>query len=258
MYGRRNVVKGWGFCGVCGDYGKNKSYEGRKWGHLYFIPLFPLASRVRVVMECGKCSNGIHIPEKELATKLGDIRKRCDSALAALIAGQKEFDDEGAATPCAASLAGAIEMLYSLRADDYVRLVLAALQEKQLDHAYHLVNGEVLEFQGKPEEAAASYRRAAECDPSDSYALMSLGATHLNKREHEKARLIYEKALELSKNRVPALQVLLAIYGVLKDYAKLVETYEECFRLVPELVKDKKAVKAYKKACKKVDKKPVL
>ena len=68
--------------------------------------------------------------------------------------------------------------------------------------------------------------------------------------------MLYEKALELSSDKFPVLQVLLTIYDSLKDHAKLSETYEQCFELVPELAKDKKVLKAYKKACGKAGKPP--
>jgi len=258
MYGRRDVVKGWGYCEHCGTYGKSTSYTGRKWGHLYFIPLIPAGPRVRVAKECKRCSHGMHIPETEVPALLNDTQQSSARALAALISGQETFDDEGTMRPCAAFLAGSIELLYCLCAEEYVSLILATLQERGLTHAYQLVNGESLEFQGKQEEAAASFRQAAESDPTDAHPLLSLGSIHLSRKDHEEAKSLYEKALGLSSDKFPVLQVLLAVYDSLKDHAKLAETYEQCFELMPELANDKKVLKAYKKACKKAGKPPEM
>ena len=257
MYGRRNLVNGWGHCEYCGKYGRNTSYNGRKWGHLYFIPLIPEGPRVRVIKECKKCSHGTHIAERDVPAILGSLHESTEKALAALLAGEKEFDNNGTTTPSTACLAGAVEMLVCLQSDKHLRLILAALQEKELTHAHRLVQGELLEFEGKLDEAAEAYQLAADCEPDDVVPLLSVGSIHLKKNEYQKARLTYEKALALSEDRLPVLQVLLTIYESLKEHARLAETYEECFERVPELTDDKKIVSAYKKACKKAGRQPV-
>ena len=105
--------------------------------------------------------------------------------------------------------------------------------------------------QGKLDEAAASYKQALTCKPDDPDAFMSLGLIYMKKKDYLGAKDNYEKALEFSEDRFPVLRVLLTVYDSLKDYYRLVEIYEECFNLVPELADDKKVVKAYKKACRK-------
>lgn len=213
--------------------------------------------RVRVIKKCKKCSHGTHIAEKDVPAVLDSLHESTEKALAALLAGEKEFDNNGTATPSAACLAGAVEMLVYLQSDKHLRLILAALQEKELTHAHRLVHGELLELEGKLDEAEEAYQQAADCEPDDVVPLLSLGSIHLKKGEYEKARLAYEKALALSENRLPVLQVLLMIYESLKEHAKLAETYEECFELVPQLTDDKKTISAYKKACKKAGRQPV-
>ena len=256
MYGRRDVVKGWGSCESCGIYSLQSSYNGRKWGHLYFVPLFPLSSKVRVLKECSHCSHGMHIPEKDVADMIGNLRKRSDAALAALISGQQEFDSDGTVLSCAACLSDSVDFFHCLLADDYVRLVLAALQEKNLDYVYHLVNGESQQFHGKLDDAEASYRKAVACEPQDVLPLSCLGSIHLKKNDYDGARLIYEKTLELAQDKLPVHQVLLTVYNALDCHAELTKSYEACFSLLPELAQDKKFVKAYKKACKKAGKAP--
>jgi tetratricopeptide (TPR) repeat protein len=258
MYGKKNVVQGWGYCDSCGAYGQKTSYNARKWGHLYWIPLIPDGPRVRVVNECKKCSQGIHLPETEIPALLADLHKRLENAQSALLAGKKEFNEGGTMISCTACLSDAIDTIYSLSAEDHARQVLTTLQQNGLTYAYHIVNGEALESQGKLDEAAKSYCQAADCDPNDTRPLLLLGAVHLNNNDHEEARLIYERALELSEEKFPVLQVLITVYGALNDHAKLSETYEQCFKLITELTQDKKVVKAYKKACKNAGRQPEL
>lgn len=258
MYGRKDPVKGWGFCDSCGRYSQHTSYGGSKWGHIYFIPLIPMGARVRVTKQCGSCSNGMHIPEKSVPSVLDDLRRVSGAALAALSVGQKEFDNNGTATSCIGCLVGSVELLYCLCAQDHVEFILSSLQECGLTYEHCLVEGESLEFHSRLEEAAALYWQAAECEPAEAFPLMSLGLVHLKQNDYEGARSIYESALELSEDKPPVLEVLLTVYENLKDHARVAETYEQCLAIMPELAQDKKVIKAYRSACKKAGKEPVV
>jgi tetratricopeptide (TPR) repeat protein len=256
MYGKKNPVKGYGVCDNCGKYGKHTSYNGRKFGHIYFIPLIPNGPRMRVLKECKKCSLGSHIPETEIPTIINNLRQSCDKALAALFAGEKNFDNKGTSTPCVECLAGAVETLYCLGAADYVNLMLKALETKQETYAHRIISGESHEFLGNIDKATEAYMGAKASQPENIYPWVALGAMQLNSNNHSEALPFYEKALDLSEERFHILQVLVTIYDKLKEHAKLASTYEECFVSVPELLQDKKTVKAYKKACKKVGRQP--
>ncbi len=257
MYWKRNVVNGWGYCDHCGAYGRNRSYNGRKWGHLYFIPLIPSGDRVRVVKECRRCSYGRHVQEQAVPAILENMRRSAVAALEALAAGRRDFEDDGNPLPCAERLAGMVDVLFSLNAEFALRSILTTLQEGGQAYAYNLVSGRALSFQGQHREAAAAYKRAAEAEPANPLPLVWLGDTHVIQKDYESAKSIYRKALDVSENKLPVLQALTGIYEKLKDYARLAETYEACFLLVPGLSKDGKMLKAYQKACKKAGRRPV-
>lgn len=258
MYGRRNLVKGWGHCDHCGKYVKNISYNGRKWGHLYFLPLIPLDPPVRVIKQCNSCSHGLHIEEDNVPGILEDMREQTDKALAALLAGEQEFEQDGNQIPCVAFLAGNVEMYYCLDEQKYTQLVLGALKQKELNFAYHLVHGELLEFEGKLVEAGQEYRQAAELQPEDELPLYSLGSILLKQNDYEGARSIYEKTLAMSEDKIVSLNILLGIYEKLKDFMMVTETYEAIAEKLPELAGDKKFMKDYKKMCKKAGKEPAI
>jgi len=258
MYGKRDVVEGFGYCDSCGVYGQRQSYSARKWGHLYFIPLIPSGPPVRVINECGKCSQGAHLPEKEVPNMLAGLCLSRDNALAALLEGKKEFNNDGEMAPCIPVLTNAIELLYCLHCEDHAPPVLEVLQQRGRTYAYHVVRGESQEFHGRRAEAAESYRLATQCEPSETYPLLLLGCIDLGNGDFEAAKRIYEKALGLSDNKLPVLEILLTVYEGLGDYEQLSGTYEECFRLAPELSRDKKTVKGYKKACKNAGRQPMM
>ncbi len=257
MYGKKNIVNGWGFCDNCGVYGKNKSYDGRKWGHLYFIPLIPEGPRVRVLKECKKCSHGLHIPVNEILNIHSNLHDATTNALDALIAGRNEYSDNGTNLSATSSLVDSVEMLLCLQSDSHLLSIISALRENGLMYQYYLLEGESLEFHGKLDEAMAAYQQAVQSDRSGHHALMSLGSIYLKKKDHQNARDNYERALKLTNDRFPVLQVLLNIYTTLKDHTRLAQTYEECFSIFPELADDKKIFKAYKKACNKAGLQPM-
>lgn len=251
IYGRKDLVQGWGYCLNCGKYGKNSSYTGRKWVHLYFIPLVPLGRRSRIVMECKKCSHGLHYVAKDLPETIRILRESTGGAMTALLAGEKKFNNNNTGNEEMASgfLAGAVGLLLSLQEDDYLNILIGVMQEKKLTFAYHMVLGASLEFRGNLDAAVIAYKDAISYDSDDAQAYISLGAAYVMKSEIEDAREAYEKALELSEDKFQVIQILLGIYEDTKDYLKLAEAYEACFELVPGLSQDKKILKAYRKSC---------
>lgn len=254
MYGRKQVVKGWGYCDNCG-YRKHTSYDGRKWGHLYFIPLIPRGPHVRVLKECTKCSHGAHVPVTGVPGMLNEMRQNVERALTALEGGQSEFnsesEDRATVQSCAACVAGAVELLCCLGAEAYVDEVLTRLERMDRPLEHRLMQGAVMEFRGDQNGALGAYAQAAELDPEEALAWTLPGAIHFHTGNLAEAQNCYEQAASLSPDPFGILQALLVIYKSAKDHAKLAETYVECFKLVPELTQDKKAFKAYKAACKK-------
>ena len=54
IYGKRDEITGWGRCEECGVYGRHSSYNGRKFGHIYYIPLIPSGPHLRVMFYWGR------------------------------------------------------------------------------------------------------------------------------------------------------------------------------------------------------------
>ena len=62
MYFKKNVVNSFGECEHCGGFGKTTSYQARKFGHIYFIPLIPMGKSSQILRACKGCSMGAQIP----------------------------------------------------------------------------------------------------------------------------------------------------------------------------------------------------
>jgi tetratricopeptide (TPR) repeat protein len=259
MYGKKNVVTGFGSCDHCGAYGKLTSYNARKWGHIYFIPLIPEGPHVRVVKECKACGRGMHVPVEKVAATIANLRASMDRALAALAGGQAHFQGEGdrEQISCAGFLSGTVDLLYCLQADEHVEQLLSSLREGNHQAAYQLVTGSIREFGGEPDAAGEAYVEAAKAAPDDPLPVTMLGDLCFNRKDLEKAQAFYERARELAPEGLSVLQSLLGVYEARKDHEHLAETYERIFDLVPELRADKKLFKAYKKACKNAGRQPV-
>ena len=257
VYGRKNLVRGWGHCDSCGEYSRRKNYTGRKWGHLYYIPLFPAGGRVRVTKECAKCGQGYHIPEANVSAVVADFCQCTERAIHALLAGQDTFDDEGTPTPCVPFLVNAAETFHVLASPDRVEWVLTSLQENNLTYAYHRVHGETIELMGDLSGAAVVYKQSLQEYPGDEQILRSLANASLLTGDHPEALNALERVLELSEDRDDRLnlrQLMIDVHEAMGNYDKAIEGYETCFELSPKLAKDKKFKKAYKKACKKANK----
>ena len=249
MYGKRNPVEAWGSCANCGRYGKRTSYNARRMGAILFIPLFNEGPPVRVVNECMCCSRGVHIPEAEVPPIISDLTRGLDDAVNAILAGRELFYYEGVMAQPAASLGGIIETIHCLDAEDLTPQVLGKLQKGGMTYEYHVVNADSLASRGLISDAGKEYMKACDCKPSEVLPLLRLGELFMQNENYQGARASYEKAIELSDDRLGILEILIAVYEALGDHEELSGAYEECFALDPELASEKKIVKAYRKAC---------
>jgi tetratricopeptide (TPR) repeat protein len=258
IYGKRNELEGWGRCDHCGTYGPKTSYNGRKWGHVYFIPLIPSGPHLRVVNECNKCKRGLHIPEADVPEIVLDMRQSANDALAALGAGATEFTTGGSTEPrsCLGALYGSVELLLSLGEPEVVNNMLTSLKASGRDFERNLVVGRVNEFKGQPQDAAAAYEAAAQVDGADGLPHALAGEAWTLAGNLDRALEAYRRALAANSNDLDAIQGLIDVYTAQGDYWNVAEMYERAFDVVPELLQQKKVHKAYKKACKKANRPP--
>ena len=116
MYFKRQVVKSWGSCQFCGNYGKQRSYQAMKFGHVYFIPIIPLGGRAQVLNECANCDMGSHIPVKELEPRVESLKEQFMTWINEIQDGNTEITPEDQSEPLniGVLLGGILEDLYCL------------------------------------------------------------------------------------------------------------------------------------------------
>lgn len=252
MYGKKDLVKSWGFCVNCGEYLELSSYKGRKWGHLYFIPIIPEGPHVHVVKECNRCNVGIHIPQKDIDNTVEDIKSDIARALEAIDSGNDCFilrDDKGneATISCIHSLIEAVEVLYCVGRRDVIKNLMLTL-ERSGNYKEHLaLNGKLFEFEGDLEEAIVQYETAVKNYPGAEDAYWFLGSAFSCLGRFDEARSVYEKLLRVSDNELEVMIELIYTYEKLGNFLALTETYENCLGKHPELAQNKKIMRKYKK-----------
>lgn len=260
IYGKKNVVTGWGHCDQCGTYGPQTSYNGRKWGHIYFIPLIPSGPNLRITNECAKCRHGMHIPEAEVPEFTLGLRESANAALAALAAGRTEFitGDSTESQNCLGALYGPTGLLLSLGEVELVDSILRSLEENGRGYERQLVIGRIREFKGNPEGAAEAYETAAQLEEDGGLPVALAGEMWFLADNLERALEAYRRASALNPNDLDAMQGLIDVYTAQGDHWNVSEMYERAFSIVPDLRNQKKVMKAYKKSCKNANRPPLL
>lgn len=256
VYGRKNTVKGFGVCSHCGRYCKHESYSGRKWGHLYFIPLIPDGPPSRFIQMCSSCDTGSSIPEDQIPALVADLRKKSELCFAAVFSGAKDFQADGRTYDCVQYLKSMLLDLQCLNDTEYVRIAIAALEQKGQTYAHNMLKAAMCEFNGDIAGAQQAIELAMKADPNDELPFFWLGNMSMYKGNFENAKLCLEKCLMMTDDKLSVLDSLMTVYENLKEWEKLVETYEAAFRLQPSTAGDKALYKGYAKACKKIKKEP--
>ncbi len=259
IYGGRNKVRHFGSCGQCGRYGRQTSYSGRRWGHLYFIPLLPLGGRVRVMGQCQKCSNGNHLPEKQVADLVQVAIRTIESALLAYASGSREIK-----TPDGTLLSALDEAMDALvilsmmgqspTADDFRGQLLSLAPP--LDAL--VLGARVAEFSGDVTTARRGYREAVAAAPDDFELLVRFGGFLQRQGSAVDALGVFDQAQSLRPDDAGCLVLRMGLLENLKDYPRFCDVFETGLRLGLELCHDKAVRKLYQKSAKKAQRQPVI
>lgn len=255
MYGKKNRIRSYGRCPHCGKLGNQESYDGRKWGHLYFIPLIPEGGKVRVLRECASCNTGSHIPLEDLPGIVAGIKKTVDHVVIAVGAKESEMTLDGESLPVAAVLSSHISDVYCLVGERETAQLLANLQAVQADEELLLAEAKIAETKGELKKAGAKF---AELAGRTSHPTMLFQAARFffDQKRIPEATALAERVETMWVADLGVKQLLLDCYTAANEWSKLAHTYESCFLLSPELTKEKPVMKAYKKACKKAGREP--
>jgi len=254
MYGEKNLIRSRGRCEACGSITAQESYDARKWGHIYFIPIFPMGDKVRVLRECISCNRGNHIEQTRVPDLLDNIHDNLEQAVAVLGNGESQMQLGGKTVDALAVVGGNVKDLYCLGGAEEVDLLLEKLRALENKKPLLLAEARLAQVKGELKLADARYQELCDMDP-DPWLRFQY-ATHLY--ESHRPKLCIPVAEELEQELLTDMnlkQLLLDCYEAIEQWSKLAITYESCFLIVPELKENKKVFKAYKKACKKAGRK---
>lgn len=253
MYFKKNVVRSYGECEHCGGYTKKVSYQARKFGHLYFIPILPLGSHSQVLRECKSCSMGAHIPTQQLEPMIDSLSDQFKSWIMAITEGETEIriDPDSPPTNAGVLIAGILDDLYCLKEIENVESITAVLDVNNLTYERDVVMGRWFEIQGDLEQARNAFQAATRSRPQDATAYYQLGLIEVMRGDVPAAEEAFQHYTKIHPEDHSAQLELLGLYEAKKDYEKLVPTFDYLFEKIPELLEQKRFKKLYKKACKK-------
>ena len=253
MYFKSTVVKAFGNCEYCGEYGQQTSYQGRKFGHLYFIPLIPLGAKSQVLNECPNCDMGAHVPLEELEPRVAALRDQFKEWVVDIQDGKTEITPEGSEEPVNAGIliAGVLKDLYCLNELEGVESISEILMASNLEFENNIVLGRWNEMQGDLATASQKYQAAHAIRPDDPLALFQWGAAEVKQGNAAGAEAAFQKYLAICPNDISAYIELATLYETQNDYANIIKSYDQLYKLNPALLGQKPMAKVYKKACKK-------
>lgn len=250
MYGKKNMVHSHGRCEHCGTYGRMESYNGRKWGHLYFIPLIPDGGPARVIRECKSCNMGSHVPQENIPQILENLRANIDRAVIAIGAQETHFEHEGEPVHATGAIVNSIEDFYCLAGEAEINALVANLQVAQAQRQIKMAEAKLHEIRGNHQEAAAIYGELVS-GAEEPVLLLHYAQFLFNTGRMEPAKDAAERLDQIEPNALVVKQLLIDCYTNLKEWRKGVEVYEGLFEAIPQMREEKAIYKNYKKLCKK-------
>ena len=253
MYFKKNVVRAFGQCRHCGVYGKNVSYQARKFGHIYFIPLLPMGAKSQVLRECKRCGKGTHIPLPRLETNVDTMAEQFKSWITALADGKSELVLKKGDEPenIGILIIGILPDLYCLKEIESIEAINSMLDANNMGYEKEIIVGRWQELKGDLQQAKLNYKAAEKLQPNNPFPLYQIGMVELKQKNIPAAEVAFKKYLTILPNEMLVYVALGDAYELDKNYPKIVEIYDEVFRLRPDFIADKGLRKLYKKACKK-------
>ena len=254
MYFKDNVVHAYGTCEHCGNYGKNVSYQARKFGHLYFIPLIPMGAKSQVIRECKGCSMGAHIPLEQFDSSVDELADQFKSWITAIGEGETELVVAEGEKPVNIGMliGGILEDLYCLKEIESIDSIQSILDVNNLKFEKDFVSGKWAEVKGDLNQAQQHYHAALRHRPEEAATHYQLGSVELKRNDTTAAEEAFSAYLKAYPDDTYPIHIELAgAYEQEKNFPKLIESYDVLYDVNPELIQNKGMKKLYKKACKK-------
>jgi len=256
MYGVNNVEYSFGECSHCGSYGKLKSYNGRKWGHIFFIPLIPESKHMRVIKECRKCEQGLHVPHEEVARTVEEQQRSLKSCIEAIALGKTSFLDPvlGQETDTSYHITHVVETYFIVGVHEGITELYDSLEHIGAEFELLLAQSKHCELEGRLDDAATFLRQALEVRPQSLMALGLLAKIFQVQNKHRLALDVYQQLTEVNGDDVGMYLYMADSLEAMGDYVQLRDVLNKCLKMAPELRDDKKFRKYHIKCTKKAEK----
>ena len=258
IYGKKNKVTFYDYCNHCHNFTELENHLGRKWGHVYFIPIIPETKPLQVLNSCPKCNVFEQILETDLPEALIEFENNSIQIIEDISQEKLSYEE----------LIGAIsELKYCLKTIIATKNY-AIIDKKIIPHAENLNYPDILNFvKGYScelfmveEEATSFYKNAIASDSKYQFIFYEALANYYKKCCRFKDAVdLYEQILTFNINKEYNIFLKLELVNILDrvgDYQSILKYVDECFATEPELAKDKEFYKSYKIACKKEGIKP--
>lgn len=115
----------------------------------------------------------------------------------------------------------------------------------------HIVEGHWNEMMGELAGARSCFQAASQLRPEESAPVYQLGKVCVYEGNIVGAEQAFNHYIAMQPDDLSGYIELATLYERQKDYAKIVDTYDQIYTMRPDLVADKGMKKIYKKACKK-------
>lgn len=253
MYFKDRVVKSFAECDHCGRYGRMTSYQAKKFGHIYFIPLIPMGEKSQVLRECGSCSMGVHIPVSRLDPVVKNVEERFKSWIIEVQQGNTEVElsDSEIKANVGMLIAGILDDLYCLKLIENVDSISAILMSQGMDYENEIVQARWMEIRGTLDQVRARLETAAKLRPDERFPRFQVGRLEVLRGNPKGAEEAYLQYLKAYPDDFAAHIELATLYERANNFAKIVESYDKLYSMKPELIGNAGMQKLYKKACKK-------
>jgi len=137
-----------GCCEACGVLSTQVSYYSQKWGHLYFAPLIPIGSKVRVLRECSNCKKGGKISVAHVPRMIQVLQKKLEEVIVALGAGETHLDIKGQAVEIQEFVLANINELYYMGGQEEMKLLMGKIRSMGNARLTLLAEAKLGEVQG--------------------------------------------------------------------------------------------------------------
>lgn len=278
-YFRSNVVVQHGFCEHCDQFAKLKSFDARRFFHLYYIPLIPTQGKRRNHKMCPKCKVSQVIEPEAFETIIRTFKQHSADALVAVLSGDETFrmsavepdpgavesvDESGGGVPepedddepsdAVSYLHVVQDWIYAAGDAQFCEGIVQKLADPAVRYAREVLAGNLAIMRGNVDAAVEHYAAAADAKPDEAFPV--LRRTHLLELKGRPEEVVegYGRVIELVEDPRERLGPLIRMADqqmTLKRFGDAVTSYERVFEIEPSLASEKPIAKAYKKAKKK-------